>query len=327
VGGDPGTFGLSVACFHEWCARIAASWPDTLLTLSTHDTKRSGDVRARLDLLSEIPSDWAAAVRRWAEHNERHRHEGYPDRNLEYLAYQTLVGAWPLDSHRLTEFLLKAAREAKVHTSWTDPVAAYEDAVARFAAATIADAEFQAGLEEFIATHDLVAHGRTASLAQTALLLTCPGVPDIYQGSELWSLTLVDPDNRERPVDYDARRALLAELANATPEEALARADEGAPKLWLTARLLARKREWSGYERLQAEGAKARHAVAFQRDDLIVVVPRLVLQLAGDWGDTTVPLPVGSWIDVLTEEPCPGGRRVEVRELTRRFPVAVLERA
>src|SRR5206468_9412677 len=175
VGGDPGTFGWSTEKFHEWCDRTARAWPATMLTLSTHDTKRSGDVRARLDVLSEIPGEWEAAVRRWAEHNDRYRTQGYPDRNLEYLAYQTLVSAWPIDGDRLTRFLQKAARAAKVHTSWSNPVAAYEDRAAHFVAGVTSDAEFRTDVESFLGRHQLVALGRIASLAQTTLLLTCPG--------------------------------------------------------------------------------------------------------------------------------------------------------
>jgi (1->4)-alpha-D-glucan 1-alpha-D-glucosylmutase len=330
VGGDPGAFGRPVERFHEWCARMAKHWPQTLLTLSTHDTKRSADVRARIDLLPEIPAEWEAAVRRWSEHNDRHRAQGYPDRNLEYLAYQTLVGAWPLDASRLAEFLLKAAREAKVHTSWTDPVPAYEDAVRSFVESIMADAEFTGDLENFVGINQLVAHGRTSSLAQTALLLTCPGIPDLYQGSDLWSFTLVDPDNRRR-VDYESRRRLLAELRAAGPEETLARADDGAPRMWLISRLLGHSRADSAHEAdyapIVAEGARAAHVVAFLRGDLLVAVPRLVLKLRGDWAGTTLPLPAGTWTSVLTGERCEGGRDVGVAELTSRFPVAVLQRS
>ncbi|MGH7763136.1 MAG: malto-oligosyltrehalose synthase, partial [Candidatus Dormibacteraceae bacterium] len=241
VGGDPGTFGHTVEGFHGFCTRMAARWPATMLTLSTHDTKRSSDVRARLSLLSEIPAEWDAAVRKWAEHNERYRTQGYPDRSLEYVAYQTLVGAWPIDAARLTQFLKKAAREAKMHTSWIDPVAAYEDALAQFVTNVLADAEFLGDLQTFIGSQQLVSLGRVVSLAQATLLITCPGVPDLYQGSELWDLSLVDPDNR-RPVDYELRRRLLSELEDASAAEVTARADEGAPKLWLIARLLDARR-------------------------------------------------------------------------------------
>ena len=320
VGGDPGTFGRPVDAFHEWCARTAKTWPDTMLTLSTHDTKRSGDVRARLNLLSEIPEEWESAVRRWAEHNDRYRTQGYPDRNLEYLAYQTLVSAWPIDGDRLTRFLQKAAREAKVHTSWINPVAAYEEGVAQFVAGVTSDAEFRTDVESFLGRHQLVALGRIASLAQTTLLLTCPGVPDIYQGSELWTLSLVDPDNRQS-VDFEARQKLLIENDYAA-----------APKLWLLTRLLrerARRPELFAsrhYTPLHAAGAKAGHALGFVRDALLVLVPRLVVGLGGDWGDTKVELPGGQWRSLLTGSVEEGRHVVAVSSLVEQFPVAVLAR-
>ncbi|HLZ95787.1 MAG TPA: malto-oligosyltrehalose synthase [Candidatus Dormibacteraeota bacterium] len=329
VGGDPGAFGRPVADFHAYCARTAESWPATMLTLATHDTKRSGDVRARIDVLSEIPAEWDAAVRRWAEHNDPYRSQGYPDRALEYLVYQTLVGAWPIDEARLVAFLRKAAREAKVHTSWTNPVAAYEDAIAQFCANLLADTEFLGDLQTFIGRTQIVTHGRVNSLAQLALLLTSPGVPDLYQGSELWDLSLVDPDNR-RPVDYEVRRRLLAEVPSLTAADVMARADEGAPKLWLIARLLDRRRSDPelftalAYQPLEAAGAKARHVVAFGRDRLAVIVPRLPAGLGGVWAGTTIELPRGSWEDVLTGARREG--RVEVAALLEAFPVAVLSR-
>src|SRR5690606_9962976 len=179
VGGDPGVFGRPVAALHRDAARSAARWPHAMLTLSTHDTKRSGDVRARIHLLSEIPDAWSAAAQRFAEINEPHRRDGWPDRNAEYLLYQTLVGAWPIDADRAAAFMEKATREAKVHTSWTHPVPAYDEAVQAFVRAVLADGRFRAALESFLAEHDLVALGRRNALAQTALLLTCPGRPDL----------------------------------------------------------------------------------------------------------------------------------------------------
>lgn len=302
-----------------------------MLTLATHDTKRSADVRARISLLSEIPAEWDAAVRLWGEHNERYRSQGYPDRSLEYLMYQTLVGAWPIGATRLAQFLQKASREARVNTSWMDPVPAYDDAVAQFANNVMGDAEFLGELQAFLGRHQLVPLGRVTSLAQTALLLTCPGVPDLYQGSELWDLSLVDPDNR-RPVDFELRARLLAEIRDAEPGEVLARADEGAPKLWLIARVLDQRRkrpdlfEGPDYTPLEATGAKSAHAVAFKRAGLVVVVPRLVLGLGGDWGDTTITLPEVGWTDLLTGRDAAGGE-VHLSELLGAFPVAVLATA
>jgi (1->4)-alpha-D-glucan 1-alpha-D-glucosylmutase len=331
VGGNPAAFGRPVDSFHDYCSHIAKAWPKTMITLATHDTKRSADVRARLHLLSEMPAEWEAAVRHWAEHNERYRSQGYPDRNLEYLIYQTLIGAWPIDAERLKQFLLKAAREGKAHTSWIDPVPAYEDAIAEFVNNVMADGEFMNDLQTFIGRNQLVPYGRITSLAQTALLLTCPGVPDLYQGSELWDLSLVDPDNR-RPVDFQLRRRLLSEIEDAGAEQVLARADEGVPKLWLVTRLLRARRQrpelfgGSGYSPVVAHGAKAHHAVSFVRDRLLVVVPRLLFGLAGDWADTTIELPKGRWKDLLTGREEDGEAAVALGSLLNAFPVAVLAR-
>ncbi len=225
----------------------------------------------------------------------------------------------------------KAAKEAKVHTSWVDPVPEYDDALQGFVVAILDDDRFVADLEGFLGEHRLVERGRATSLAQTALLLTCPGVPDLYQGSELWDLSLVDPDNR-RPVDYEQRRRLLDELAGAGPAQALACADDGGSKLWLARRLLHHRRRRphcygpaAAYRPLSVAGAKGRHAVAFARgDDLVVVVPRLVIGL-DDWAGATVALPPGRWASVLDGSASVGGE-VAVAELMARFPVAVLAR-
>ena len=329
VGGDPGVFGHPQEAFHEHCAWIASRWPETMLTLSTHDTKRSADVRARLALLSELPGEWDASVRHWSEHNDKFRSQGYPDRGLEYLMYQTLVGAWPIDEERLTHFLLKSAREAKTHTSWINPVPAYEDGMTQFVHAVLADAEFRGDLDTFMGRNQVVALGRMASLARVALLLTSPGVPDIYQGSELWDLSLVDPDNR-RPVDFELRDRLLQEIDSADAAAVQARADDGAPKLWLIARLLGLRARHpdlfaaADYAPLLAAGTKARHVVAFARGRLAVVVPTLVVGLGGAWGDTTIVLPAGRWKDALTGSAVTGGKPVEVASLLAGFPVAVL---
>jgi (1->4)-alpha-D-glucan 1-alpha-D-glucosylmutase len=345
VGGDPGQFGRTVDDFHRAMADTARQWPEAMLTLSTHDTKRSGDVRARLNLLAELPQAWERATTRWAARNERHKRDGWPDRNAEYLLYQSLVGAWPIDAERAGAFMAKAVKEAKVHTSWTDPDAGYDDAVDAFVTAVLADEGFVADLEGFLAENQIVELGRISSLAQMTLLLTCPGIPDLYQGTEVWDLSLVDPDNR-RPVDYTARGRLLEALAGAGPQDALARADEGGPKLWLIHRLLGHRRRCpdaygpgSGYEPLSVSGTRADHAVAFARTGgLAVVVPRLVARLRGArsdttvanpdevWGDTAVALPDGEWFDVLTGEAVTGGS-ISVAALLRRFPVAVLGRA
>ncbi len=328
VGGSPGVFGRSLDAFHADTLAAAGAWPDAMLTLSTHDTKRSADVRARINVLSEITDAWSAAIERWGEHNERHWRGGVPDRNTEYLLYQTLVGAWPIDADRVASFLGKAVKEAKVHTSWTEPVPAYDETIERFARAVLADAWFVTAMERFLTEHRVVARGRRNSLAQTVLLLTCPGVPDVYQGGELWDLSLVDPDNR-RPVDFDERRHVLDTCRGAGAGHVLRDTDTGAPKLWMTARLLAHRRSTdvdaagrAEYEGLPLQGPRADDAVAFTCRGLAVVVPR---HGCGDWDGTGVTLPRGHWTDVLTGAST-GSGRAGVDELLAGFPVAVLAR-
>ncbi len=329
VGGNPGQFGTSVEDFHAHNARMARDWPATMLATSTHDTKRSEDVRARISLLSELPDEWGATVGRWLTINARHKRDGMPDRNAEYLLYQVLVGAHPLGVDRALAFMEKATREAKRHTTWVAPNADYEDALAGFVRAVLADAEFTADLAGFVAP--LVAAGRTSSLAQTLLKLTSPGVPDIYQGTDLWDLSLVDPDNR-RPVDYGVRRQLLARVRSATAADVLGWADEGAPKLWLTQRALDIRRRLEptfaggGYTPLVATGERAGNVVAYLRaQNVAVIVPRLVMGLRHGWGDTAVELPPGRWVDELGASTVEGGP-VHLDALLSGFPVALLVR-
>ena len=330
VGGDPGHFGVSPAAFHQACLEAQQRWPQGMLATSTHDTKRSEDVRVRIHLLSEIPARWAKAVRCWAALNERYRRGGWPDRNTEYLLYQTLVGAWPLEVERALTYMEKAIREAKVHTSWTHTNADYEEAVRGFVTDVLADPEFTADLAAFVAP--LVQAGRVNALAQTLLKLTAPGVPDLYQGTEVWNLSLVDPDNR-RPVDYDLRRRLLREVEGATPEQVWARVDEGLPKLWLIRQVLALRRRQpelfgpqGDYQPLLAKGERAAHVVAFARGSgVVTVVPRLVLGLNGEWGSTTLKMPDGAWRNALTGDDV-DGHVTRMADVLARFPVALLTR-
>jgi (1->4)-alpha-D-glucan 1-alpha-D-glucosylmutase len=330
VGGDPACFGVSVEHFHDACAQALTRHPQSLLATSTHDTKRSEDVRARLLLLSEMPDKWTAAVHHWMERNAVYRSDGLPDPTTEYLLYQTLVGAWPIDAQRMGDYMEKAVREAKLHTSWTQPNEAYEAAVRDFVNAVLEDEGFLADLEDFV--KPLVTPGRINGLSQTLLKLTTPGVPDIYQGAELWDLSLVDPDNR-RPVDFTVRERLLAELEGLSTAEILARSDEGLPKLWVICQALRLRRDhpdWLGpegqYRPLHLTGGKATHGVAFLRGEgVAVLVPRLVHALGGDWGDAMLHLPTGHWRNVLTEEAVDGGE-VSVAHLLVRFPVALLVR-
>jgi (1->4)-alpha-D-glucan 1-alpha-D-glucosylmutase len=332
VGGNPGRFGTAPEEFHDGNEHIARNWPGTLLATSTHDTKRAEDTRARIALLSEIPTRFAAAVAEWSKMGDRHRSDPeLPDRNAEWLLYQTLVGAWPLSVERAVAYMEKASKEAKEHTSWVDPDPIYDEALRGFVEGILGDAEFTGALDAFVAP--LVEPGRVNSLAQTLLKLTSPGIPDIYQGCELWDHSLVDPDNR-RPVDFAVRESLLAEAEQVTPAEVWpARADSGLPKLLLTQRALHLRRRRSecfcagaAYEPLAASGPKASHVVAYGRGgDVIAVVPRLVIGLGGDWAGTTLTLPDGRFVDVLD------GQRtftdeVALADLLGPFPVALLER-
>ena len=338
VGGDPGCFGVSVQEFHAHNHRIATDWPSTLLATATHDTKRGEDVRARISLLSQIPGVWAATVRRWVSTNERQRCADMPDRNDEYLLYQTLVGAFPLSVERAAAYMEKASREAKENTSWTRPDDAYDRALRDFVEGVMGDDAFQRDLAAFVAT--LAPAARAASLAQTMLKLTCPGVPDLYRGTELWDLSVVDPDNR-RPVDHDLRRRLLDKTRDMDPTDVWQWADEGAPKLWLTHRALDLRAHrpssfapGASYDPLPLSGESASMGVAYCRDqDVAVVVPRLALRLAAaanagvsgnGWGDTTVTLPPGRWVDHLSGASFEGGGRTAVADLLSASPVALL---
>jgi len=327
VGGAPDHL-VEPGEFHAACAERQARYPRALLATSTHDTKRSEDVRARLAVLSELPEQWREAVQRWSAQNERHRTGEWPSRNAEYLLYQSLVGAFPLDVERAKAYLEKAAREEKQHTSWTATNADYESALSSFVERVLSDRDFLVDLERF--TTPLIAPGRVNSLSQTLIKLTAPGVPDLYQGSELWDLSLVDPDNR-RPVDYEVRKRLLAECPPLTPEAALARSDEGLPKLWLIERVLRLRRQApelfdGAHEPVAAHGPFAEHVVSFQRGGgLVAVAQRLPLSRGDDWSNTVLELPRGEYQSALSGESFEGGPR-PMADVLRRFPVELLRR-
>ena len=342
VGGDPGAFGVSLQEFHDANAATNAGYPRAMLASSTHDTKRSEDVRARLSLLAQVPGEWAAAVRRWSTMNERHRAHGDPDRNAEYLLYQTLVGAWPLPEDRAQAYMLKAAREAKQHTTWTDPDEQYEQDLRAFVHGALSDEAFLADVAAF--AEPLVDPGRQVSLAQTLVKLTAPGIPDLYQGSELWDLSLVDPDNR-RPVDYALRAELMGvqrgAVESGSVEENLIRDrwDDGLGKLHVTARALGARHAsprafepGSTYTPLYAEGPAAGHLLAFARGTaadpytVVVVVPRLTLRATPGWTGTTLDLGPGSWAELLWGGYSAEGPEVDVAQLFERYPLALLER-
>jgi (1->4)-alpha-D-glucan 1-alpha-D-glucosylmutase len=362
VGGDPAQFGTDPREFHRQNAARLADWPHAMLNSTTHDTKRSEDVRARINALSEMPKVWRAALNRWARMNRKFKTkvEGAlaPDRNDEYLLYQTLLGAWPAGMERPDEafiaridaYLLKAIREAQVHSSWIQPNDAYDGAASRFTHA-ILEAGNAPFLDDFAGIQERVAlDGAVNGLAQQALKLTSPGVPDLYQGSELWELSLVDPDNR-RPVDFRLRERLLDALPSDDRAALVENWQDGRIKLYVTERLLAFRKERpelfaeGAYLPLNATGAKASHLVAFARqlgdDEVIVIAPRLVDALTGGgttlptgevWGDTTLPLPNAvkgeRWRDLFTgaEFDLSESRAIDLAAALAVLPVAALAR-
>jgi (1->4)-alpha-D-glucan 1-alpha-D-glucosylmutase len=315
-----------------------------MTTLSTHDTKRSEDVRARLYALTEMSAEWAEAVRAWTEAAGRHRSpDGWPDPATAYLIWQTLVGTWsedgPLAASRLHDYLRKATREAKRHTSWTHPDPAFDSALEAFADAVLEDDELMTSVGDFSAELDPPA--RVAVLGQKLVQLAMPGVPDVYQGCEIVDLSLVDPDNR-RDVDFDERRTRLARLdAGGKP------ADLDDEKLLVTSRVLRTRREHPDW--FVGSGAvyvpvatSTGNAVAFGRGvdvgepgvdiaatdvSAVAVATRLPVALArhGGWGEHTIALPEGSWHDTLTGREVHGGP-VRLAELLDELPVAFLVR-
>lgn len=329
VGGDAGRFGISPEAFHRFCQQAQRSSPKTMLASSTHDTKRSEDVRARINLLSEMPDTWRQAVERWSAINSKHKTRGCPDANTEYLIYQTMLGAWPISLDRVQTYMEKACREAKQHTSWLAPNEAFEKATRGFIDALYNDREFLDDFEPFV--RPLIEPGRVNSLSQLLLKLASPGIPDMYQGTELWSLDLVDPDNR-RPVDYQTRRSLLAELPRLSAAQVWERIDEGLPKLWTIYQALRVRRRYPAsfgergeYTPLPATGAKAHHLVGFMRGKHVVVLaPRLVWQLAGDWADTQIEIPQGNWHNVLSGRRILGAGKLDLGRLLADFPAALL---
>lgn len=330
VGGDPGRFGLSLHGFHDYSSAIQKTIPRTMLASSTHDTKRSEDVRARIHLLSEMPAEWEVILKRWSAMNAPAKKNDAPDPNTEYLIYQTLLGAWPLEQERLLPYLEKACREAKAQTNWLTPNDEFEEGVKNFVAKIYESAEFQKELSEFAGK--LTGPGYINSLSQLLLKLTSPGIPDTYQGCELWDFSLVDPDNR-RPVDYGKRRMLLNELRTLSAPEALARQEDGLAKMLVSTNVFQLRRqhpEWfnadAPYTPMMATGSKADHLVAFRRGEhVITLAPRLVWKLNGDWGSTAIELPDGHWRNEFTGATVAGGQQ-SLADLLREFPVALLRK-
>ncbi|MEO7168636.1 MAG: malto-oligosyltrehalose synthase, partial [Chthoniobacterales bacterium] len=359
VGGEPQRFGLGVEGFHRHNQERQEAWPATMLSTSTHDTKRSEDVRARMAAISEIPDTWRRSLSRWRAVNRRWKkaieESEAPDGNEEYLLYQILLGSWPLASFRelsetergdyvsrIQQYMTKAMKEAKLNTSWVQPNEEWDSAVSDFVAKILAPAPRNRFLENFIPVAEEVARlGAINSLSQTLLKLTAPGVPDIYQGNEIWDFSLVDPDNR-RAIDYGRRQELLDGLAGATPEELLGNWSDGRIKLFLTHRLLVFRREHAAlfehgsYSPLGLTGSLADCAIAFARthegQTIIVLAPRLSSRvgfppLGEAWGDTAVQLPDGftAGRDLFTgEEIATQETSLPLARVFARLPFAVL---
>jgi (1->4)-alpha-D-glucan 1-alpha-D-glucosylmutase len=333
VGGDPTSFGYGVSTFHGASQDRAAKWPHTMLTTSTHDNKRSEDVRARLDVLSELPAEWRLALRRWSRLTRSRKREVdgivAPSANDEYLLYQTLVGTWPMEEltesaltayrDRIQAYMTKAVREAKIDSSWMNVNAEYEAALAGFVDSLLGRLDGNLFLNDFVAFHRRVAWlGMLNGLSQALIKFTSPGVPDLYQGNEVWNLSLVDPDNR-RPVDYGRLRELLQEMKQRVAADGMATLmrenalfavpAEGRAKLFLTWRALHARREQADlfengdYVPLAAGGARSEHVVAYARrwqdEGLIVIAGRLFARLAPEPGD--LPLGEGAWGDTSVD--------------------------
>jgi (1->4)-alpha-D-glucan 1-alpha-D-glucosylmutase len=373
VGGDPRRFAVSLEEFHRRNLERAERWPHALVSTSTHDTKRSEDVRARINAISEVPDEWTAAVRRWNALNRRHKRlvdgDPAPSNNDEYLIYQTLVGTWPLGEPdpavlsgyraRLEAYLVKAMREAKLFSSWLNPNQAYEEATLGFLAGLLDTSEGNEFLSDFLEFEmRLVYPGFCNSLGQLLMKLTVPGVPDIYQGNELWDFSLVDPDNR-RPVDYRRRRALLQELMNWDGLDAdrlsehLVRMtggmEDGRIKLYLTRETLRLRRRMpelfrcGGYRPLKTQGQRAGHICAFLRchgsHAVLVAVPRWTWRLLGAefslghsavWKAARIELPAafqGGYLNCFTRERLVLEGELAPDQLFSRFPSALLVKA
>jgi (1->4)-alpha-D-glucan 1-alpha-D-glucosylmutase len=315
VGGEPHRFGVGAAEFHHSADTRARMWPQTMSTLTTHDTKRGEDVRARIGVLSQVPSLWSEFLARWEIAAPS------PDPATGQFLWQNIFGVWPVSGEvsgelrdRLHAYAEKAIREAAWRTSWNDPDTAFEDAVHRWLD-TVIDGPVAGQLTELVA--QLNPHAASDALGQKLLALTVPGVPDVYQGTELWDDSLVDPDNR-RAVDYAARRAALKELQH--------------PKIRVVATALRVRRAHpetflrGGYVPVLASGEASDHVVAFRRgDDVLVAVTRYTVRLAeSGWGNTVLPLPDGTWTDALNGAVASGA--TSAAQLFSDLPVVLLER-
>jgi len=323
-----------------------------MLTTSTHDTKRSEDVRARINVLSEMPNEWEETTTRWRDMNAIHKTvvdgNPAPDLNDEWMFYQNLLGVWPTEPitdefrERMVAYMLKATLESKRHTSWLNPHEPYDHAVREFVWKVLSDERFVEDADSL--AERMTFYGYFNSLSQLVLKLTSPGVPDVYQGNELWDFSLVDPDNR-RPVDYELRQSILSKLESGVDvADLLSQIEDGAIKLYTTWKTLSLRCDHDvlfrdgEYQDLHVHGSQSHYVCAFarhhDRTSMIVVVPRLVHSLTngerrspiGDvWTDTTLTLPTGTYRNLFTAETVEGNE-VAMSEVLKTFPIAILVR-
>ena len=364
VGSHPLEFGNSLEDFHEFNQERFAQWPHAMNATATHDTKRGEDVRARINVLSEIPEEWEENLRKWREINAPHKNcingKDVPTPNDEYFFYQTLIGTFPFDDQeydefisRIKDYLIKAIREAKVHTAWLKNDTAYEDGFTLFAQRVMKNDGENQFLEVFRPFQQEIAYyGILNSLSQILIKLTVPGLPDIYQGTEMWDLSLVDPDNR-RPVDFDKRKQYLEEIKTRIDSdlmglisELLQNPEDGKVKLFLTYKLLQARNEYieifqrGSYEKLNVAGSLKAHIVGFYRElaeqRVIAIAPRFFTSLVNSgeqpfgekvWQETRIITPPGSshvWKDIITGQTIEGEETLWVRDILQSFPVALL---
>ncbi|HZE14022.1 MAG TPA: hypothetical protein VE086_09705, partial [Chthoniobacterales bacterium] len=358
VGGEPQHFGISVEDFHGRNAERQRDWPSTLLATSTHDTKRSEDVRARILAISEMPQLWRSSLQRWRAINRRWKRklddDFAPDPNEEYLFYQTLLGSWPLGAteaspeyvERIQAYMAKALKEAKMNTSWIQPNEQWDSAMSEFVARALDPSPKNKFLPTFLPVAEEIARlGAINSLSQLAIKLTAPGVPDIYQGNEIWNFSLVDPDNRQ-PVDYQQRRELVASLEKIAPDELLADWPNGRIKLFLTQRLLRFRRDNAelfrsgSYLPLTVTGEFADCCIAFAREHegkwFALAAPRLSSRvgfppIGENWKDTAVELTASlsreNGVELFSGRRLDGDPSVKLRDVFAVLPFAAITNA
>jgi (1->4)-alpha-D-glucan 1-alpha-D-glucosylmutase len=364
VGGNPNKFGISVLEFHDFNKNRAKLWPNTMNTTSTHDTKRGEDARTRINVLSEIPEEWKAKIKKWSRINGRKKKiindKSVPDMNDEYFLYQTLISAFPFyeDDYptfvdRIKNYIIKAIREAKIHTAWIKPDTDYEEAFISFIDEILKPSEQNQFLKEFLPFQKRVAnYGIFNSLSQTLLKITSPGLPDFYQGTELWDLNLVDPDNR-RPVDFEKRKGFLREIKVKEKKDVLnliseliSTKEDGRIKLFLIYKALevrAKRKELfekGDYISLNVSGKYKDHVLAFARRKekswAIIIISRLLTYLIREdecpigeriWEDTCIFIPEHAtylWRNAFTNQVIQCGKVLSIDKVLKCFPVALL---